>query len=127
VDFILQCTLPSLTRWTRPRTFRCLAPSNSHSKPGSAAIAKKRCVCLYCWVKPASGSAEIVELLIICVLLQINTHRVAVPCVFHQVHAQPLNCGCFGSAPQTPYYWFDLAVFPAYSFLAFKNGVSCLC
>jgi len=80
-------------------------------------------VCLYCWVKPAYNVDQ-QKLLIICVLLQISTHRVAAPYVLQQVHAQPLHCGCFGSAPQTPYYWFDLAVFPAYSLLAFKNGVS---
>lgn len=84
-------------------------------------------VCFYCWVKLAYNvdQQELLNCWVSVFLLQINTQRVAAPCVFHRVHAQPLNCGCFGSAPQTPYYWFDLAVFPAYSLLAFKNGVSC--
>eukprot|EP00983_Pelagomonas_calceolata_P085867 1156642-Pelagomonas_calceolata.AAC.6 len=41
-----------------------------------------------------------------------------------QVFAQPIHCGCFGSAPLTPYTWFDLKVFPAYAKLAIEGGVS---
>jgi len=40
------------------------------------------------------------------------------------VIAQPLHCGCFGSTPEHPHVWFDLAVFPAYAKLALGSGVS---